>query len=92
MGNHQAVESVSARLQNTINEFETNVSGASSNQATLARLKGDFDQLKAEMHRLMADLEAAEEKANELSRINKMVTTRLLSVMDSIKSVIDEPA
>ena len=44
------------------------------------------------MYRLVADLEAAEEKANELSRINKMVTTRLLSVMDSIKSVIDEPA
>ncbi len=92
MGNHQEVGAVSTRLRATINEFETKVSGKIANQAAFEHLKGDFDKLKSDMGRLMADLEAAEEKANELSRINKMVTNRLVSVMDSIKSVIDEPA
>ena len=92
MGNYQEVESVSTRLQATISEFETIVSGNISNQATLQHLKGDFDKLKAEIYRLMADLDAAEEKASELSRINEMVTNRLVSVMNSIKSVIEEPA
>ncbi|MGI9378530.1 MAG: DUF4164 family protein [Methyloligellaceae bacterium] len=92
MGNIQDIKDVSIRIQEAINSFETIIPSDNEIDQTLKSLRNDFNYLNSEVLKLVNELESVTSRADELSEINSTVNQKLNSVLDSIKSVIEEPA
>ncbi len=92
MGNIQDIKDVSIRIQEAINSFETIIPSDNEIDQTLKTLRNDFNYLNSEVLKLVNELESVTSRADELSEINSTVNQKLNSVLDSIKSVIEEPA
>ncbi len=91
MGNIQDIKNVSIRIQEAINSFETIIPSDNELNRTLKTLRNDFNYLNSEVQKLVNELESANSRADELSEINSAVNQKLSSVLDSIRSVIQEP-
>ena len=92
MCNIQDIKEVSIRIQEAINSFETIIPSDNEIDQTLKTLRNDFNYLNSEVLKLVNELESVTSRADELSEINSTVNQKLNSVLDSIKSVIEEPA
>ena len=91
MGNIQDIKNASIRIQEAINSFETIIPSDNELNRTLKTLRNDFNYLNSEVQKLVNELESANSRADELSEINSAVNQKLSSVLDSIRSVIQEP-
>lgn len=78
-----------ARLSAAIGQLEAAVNRRMESDATVGALQDELQRLGEDRARLAETLDTAEGRSDRLETANKEVSRRLVSAMESIRSVLD---
>lgn len=83
------IESAVTRLQRALNTLEVSVQRRMDADRNLNAMQGDLQRLGEDRSQLAAGLDKAEARAARLEEANKDVSRRLVSAMESIRTVLN---
>lgn len=88
-GQLHPLEAALERLSQAIGRLEKIVDRRLENDETLASLQSDLQRLGEDHSRLAETLDKAETRASRLEEANREVSRRLVSAMESIRTVLE---
>ncbi|MCY1704838.1 MULTISPECIES: DUF4164 domain-containing protein [Pannonibacter] len=88
-GQSHSLEAALARLTTALGHLETAVGRRLDSDRSLNALQEDLQRLGEDRSELAAALDRAEGRANGLEEANRDVSRRLVSAMESIRSVLE---
>lgn len=77
------------RLENALGHLETAVQRRLDADRSLNSLQDDLQRMGEDRSQLAASLDESEERASRLEEANKDVSRRLVTAMETIRSVLD---
>ncbi|QDG75728.1 DUF4164 family protein [Labrenzia sp. PHM005] len=77
------------RLENALGQLETAVQRRLDSDRSLNSLQDDLQRMGEDRSQLAATLDESEAKASRLEEANKDVSRRLVTAMETIRSVLD---
>ncbi|MHC5305892.1 DUF4164 domain-containing protein [Bartonella sp. LJL80] len=81
----QAIE----RLEKALKTLETAVSNNHESQSSTGELEEEVQRMNADRSRLAQELDTSEARAERLELANKEVSRRLITAMETIRTVVD---
>lgn len=81
----QAIE----RLEKALKTLETVVSNNHESQSSTGELEEEVQRMNADRSRLAQELDTSEARAERLELANKEVSRRLITAMETIRTVVD---
>lgn len=85
----QTIEASLARLDRAIGSLEVSIQRRIESDRSLNALQEDLQRLGEDRSQLANGLDKAEARASRLEEANRDVSRRLVSAMESIRSVLD---
>lgn len=85
----QTIEASLARLNRAIGNLEVSIQRRIESDRSLNALQEDLQRLGEDRSQLANGLDQAEARASRLEEANRDVSRRLVSAMESIRSVLD---
>jgi hypothetical protein len=88
MGNTLPVEAALRRLEAALGHLEIALDGRLNGEAQLGELEDELHRLGTDRSRLAQSLDAAEARSAKLENVNREVSRRLVTAMESIRAVL----
>jgi len=88
MGDTLAVEDALHRLEEALGQLETALDHRLTSDAQVSGLQSEVHRLGTDRSRLAQSLDAAEARSAKLESANREVSRRLVSAMESIRTVL----
>ena len=78
-----------SRLNRAVEELERTVASRLEREEVLGDAEAEVQRMGADRTRLAESLDEAQDRANQLERVNREVSRRLVDAMESIRVVIE---
>lgn len=89
MAGPQTITGVLDRLENALAVLDDAVDRSAERRREQAEAEEEVQRLNADRARLAEDLDASEARAGRLEEVNREVSRRLVTAMETIRAVLD---
>lgn len=89
MGDTSPIDGALRRLEEALGALENALDDRLQEEAQASNLEGEVQRLGTDRSRLAQSLDAAEARSMKLESANREVSRRLVTAMESIRSVLD---
>ena len=89
MAGPQTITGVLDRLENALAALDDAVDRSAERRREQAEAEEEVQRLNADRARLAEDLDASEARAGRLEGVNREVSRRLVTAMETIRAVLD---
>ena len=89
MAGPQTITGVLDRLENALAALDDAVDRSAERRREQAEAEEEVQRLNADRARLAEDLDASEARAGRLEEVNREVSRRLVTAMETIRAVLD---
>jgi chromosome segregation ATPase len=85
----KTVDAALAQLRQALSTLESAVDGRFERERAQSDIEGEVRRVHADRSRLAQELDQAEFRANRLEEVNREVSRRLVTAMETIRAVLD---
>ncbi|NLR99691.1 DUF4164 domain-containing protein [Rhizobium sp. P38BS-XIX] len=85
----KTVDASLAQLRQALSTLESAVDGRFERERAHSDIEGEVRRVHADRSRLAQELDQAEFRANRLEEVNREVSRRLVTAMETIRAVLD---